>query len=303
MVEIVIVLWMAWLIATDVIYAAKGQVPPRKQVRLAEIEAGDAQSRYGVRGWARDLFDDALKAKTERRREKAAERKDAKRADEVEFDLIDHFDTLPYQRDPLPAPTVAVPTDTGPDSDVGYRKPQPGERAPDNMTGRVMEWTGSQWAPVCPVDDIPMGGRDDEGWLTCERCGRRPFDPQPEQPTSTNEPLASVIPMFPTSTEKEHSMSDQPVAEVTGLQSAIAYAEGVSGAHAAHGAAEGFTASLADAGYGDSVLGAVAAAQEASANAGALWAAAAAKLKESNVVKEAYDNVPDAGNKHHVMAE
>lgn len=408
-VEIVIVLWMAWLITTDVIYAAKGQMPPRKRIRMAEIAAGNADTRYGVKGWVRDLFDDALKAETERRREKAVDRKEqraaVKQAAEVDVDpLGEHFETLP--RETGPAPATSVPTDTGPGPVVDYdevtrlerdatdawqhdnwpgaiasldelrdrypdqykrahmhlydpdnphdrpimeyhdlareratlmdphsdteltiartpesahaeggripdpptdkpRRPKSGDRMTDE-DGRIRVWVDDEWTPVCPICGEPMAyfDRDNENVRVCRRCGHREWAPRTKKTTNTDEPTATVIPMFPTntSTEKETSMSE-PVAEVTGLQSAIDYAEGVASAHAAHGAAEGFAGSLAQAEYGDGVLSAVAAAQEASANAGALWTAAAEKLKESNVVKEAYGMAPDAGHKQHVMAE
>lgn len=141
-------------------------------------------------------FDGAVLAKVERLRKsrgwditkQAARRlvdpipaKADRRTAEVESGdpLIDHFDTLPYQRDPRPAPTTPVPTDTGPGIDVDYHPPQHRERATDDVTGRVMEWTGSQWAPVCSNCDISMSGRDGEGWLTCKQCGTRAVDDQP----------------------------------------------------------------------------------------------------------------------------
>lgn len=30
------------------------------------------------------------------------------------------------------------------------------------------------WAPVCPVDDVPLTGRDGAGWLMCPACRRTP---------------------------------------------------------------------------------------------------------------------------------
>lgn len=32
------------------------------------------------------------------------------------------------------------------------------------------EWTGEIEAPVCPIDDVPMHGRDRDGWLICQVC-------------------------------------------------------------------------------------------------------------------------------------
>ena len=49
---------------------------------------------------------------------------------------------------------------------LGERYQEPGEALPS-------EWTGKAWAPMCPVDDVPMGGLDEQGWLCCQECWRR----------------------------------------------------------------------------------------------------------------------------------
>jgi len=36
---------------------------------------------------------------------------------------------------------------------------------------RDQVWTGEVWTLVCPVDDLPMSGRDDTGYLCCAVCG------------------------------------------------------------------------------------------------------------------------------------
>lgn len=43
----------------------------------------------------------------------------------------------------------------------------------DNGNGTFQEWTGAVWALVCPECDVPMAGRDPDGWLACELCGIR----------------------------------------------------------------------------------------------------------------------------------
>lgn len=52
-------------------------------------------------------------------------------------------------------------------------RPKVGDR---NHDGRTLEWTGDAWAPVCSVDDIPMTGHDEIGWLCCSVCGLRAID-------------------------------------------------------------------------------------------------------------------------------
>jgi hypothetical protein len=56
--------------------------------------------------------------------------------------------------------------------------PAVGDRHDDGI-GWVQEWTGDAWAPVCPTDDVPMSGRDDQGWLRCDVCGKRTFEMEP----------------------------------------------------------------------------------------------------------------------------
>lgn len=132
------------------------------------------------------------------------------------------------------------------------------------------------------------------------------FDYEEDQPAAEPTPHgdprpdAQVIPMFPTPKEEVSDMS-----EITGLQSAIAYAQQVAGAHAAHSTAgnESYLGSLQSFEVSGEDIHNVAAAQAASSIAAAAWSKAAAGLSRQNVVKEAYDNVPGAGNKRFVQGE
>ncbi len=92
--------------------------------------------------------------------------------------------------------------------------------------------------------------------------------------------------------------------EVTGLATAVSYAEGVAAAHESHATdAETFAGSLASNGVGDGTVGLVAQAQEASGVAAAAWTAVKDALNDQMGVKEAYDATPDAGDKDFVTAE
>lgn len=53
--------------------------------------------------------------------------------------------------------------------------PRLGERY-DEGVGHVLQWTGTQWTPVCPKDDKPMFVYDGQGWLCCGICGLRAAD-------------------------------------------------------------------------------------------------------------------------------
>lgn len=55
-------------------------------------------------------------------------------------------------------------------------RPHVGERYDDPDAAHLMEWTGVDWAPVCPTDDIAMTARDGQGWLCCGTCGVRAVD-------------------------------------------------------------------------------------------------------------------------------
>lgn len=115
----------------------------------------------------------------------------------------------------------------------------------------------------------------------------------------SSRPDAQIIPMFPVKKEVP------TMSEITGLQSAIAYAEGVAAAHEQHSIAggEAYRGSLQGFGVSGQAIQVVASAQEFSEMAASAWRAAAAELSKQNVVKEAYDSVPDAGSKAFVQGE
>jgi len=126
--------------------------------------------------------------------------------------------------------------------------------------------------PCCPVDD------------PCNRHRNQTGNGVTQTPADT------------TTNTEGGTMPEQ--AEVTGVKSAIAYAEAVSAAHAAHGGAEQYVTSLTTMEVGSADIAKVRAAQEASRNAAAMWKDAAEALTTSNAaVGEAYMTSPDAANK------
>lgn len=114
-------------------------------------------------------------------------------------------------------------------------------------------------------------------------------------------PDARVIQMFPAKRE----VPIMSVSEVTGLSSAIAYAEAMATVHEQHSLAggEAYLGSLEQFGVSGRAIVLVASAQETSANAAEAWRSAAAELAKQHVVREAYDAVPDAGTKAFVQGE
>lgn len=59
------------------------------------------------------------------------------------------------------------------------KRPVLGDRYTDEWTGRVYEWIGDTWTPVCSEHDVPMNNRDGDGWLCCPACGVRSVDDRP----------------------------------------------------------------------------------------------------------------------------
>ncbi|MFI5833234.1 hypothetical protein ACIA5A_06105 [Micromonospora sp. NPDC051300] len=288
---------------TDGLYAYRGKPNPRYELKKARAQAAGqpvpAQPRYMTGDWFKDLYSDSLAANTDRRRAKA----------KAKAQPVD--DMLDVVAEPKPAPT---PSDG---------KPTPAAR-PSDAAGRVAAGVSEARAKQRPV-----------GVTTCDRCGREqhidamtpvtngsqvqmwcnrhdiPAAPTPTpdtKPTASPDPtptggqpkLATVIPMFPIL--KETAM---PNAEITGLPTAIAFAQGMANAHRAASTAGGeqYVAALRSFEVGDGTIATVASARELSAQAAAAWERAADEIGKQNTVKEAYQAVPDAGNKRFVTGE
>jgi hypothetical protein len=110
---LVILTWMAKTGATDVIYSLKGETPPRHRERMARLGAGKTTpTQYGFRSYFADLKEDALRASTNSRREKIAQRAKEKLA--AVDDMIDVVQERPKRPDgwkpsPTPRPTPPAP--------------------------------------------------------------------------------------------------------------------------------------------------------------------------------------------------
>ncbi|WP_327029692.1 hypothetical protein OG989_04000 [Micromonospora sp. NBC_01740] len=85
---IVVLTWMTKRGAEDVLYAVKGQTPPRHRERMERIKRGESQARYGARGWLDDATEDFLRANTQWRRSRAA-KKAAERLSVPIDDMVD----------------------------------------------------------------------------------------------------------------------------------------------------------------------------------------------------------------------
>lgn len=124
--------------------------------------------------------------------------------------------------------------------------------------------------------------------------------PEPDRSVPTTEPTAKVIPF---NRKKEPPMTTTSAEDGLFLTTAIEHCKTVAAVHESHtegGEAEDFVNNLVSEGYGSGIVNAVLAAMEASQIAAATWSEAAKKLEGALVVKEAYEQEPDAGSKESV---
>jgi hypothetical protein len=165
-------------------------------------------------------------------------------------------------------------------------------------------WRRSRQQPKvidAPIDDLVEVVREDP---------RPTRKPEPATPVADRSEQAAgdqlatedederpdnVIPLFPTA--KEVVMSNG--SDVNGLAAAMAFATAAAEAHESFATAgsEGYTGALAGFEVGDECVGLAREAQEASRIAAAKWAAHLEALGKQQTVKEAYQTVPEAGNK------
>lgn len=118
---------------------------------------------------------------------------------------------------------------------------------------------------------------------------------------------ASVIPLFRYASRQETPMtSTQPSGiEIGRLMPAIDYATKVAEAHQIHsgGGDAKYVSNLQECKLSGEAIASATRAQEASSLAAAAWAAHADELKKQHTVKQAYDVLPDAGDKEFLQGE
>lgn len=289
--------WMFKTAAQDVIYAVRGEPNPRYELKkakaLREGRPAPVAARYGTREWFADLYSDALAAHTERRRAKtalASSEPQTRARPETVDDMVDVAGVRPQPDNPATEPDWLTP-----------------DR--DEPAGQPVVHDDQH--PYCVT---PCGPNClHHGWQ-CLRCSgtESGFASQaeaeqsylqhtcPTDNTDDGQPLATVIPMFPN--PKEINMSN---AEITGLPTAIAFAQGMANAHRAASSAGGeeYVAALRKFEVGEGTISSVGTAREMSSQAAAAWDRVAAEMGRQTTVKEAYDAVPDAGNKAFVTGE
>jgi hypothetical protein len=109
--------------------------------------------------------------------------------------------------------------------------------------------------------------------------------------------------VIPFTRKDSNDMTDAP-SEVSGLSSAQNYAAQMSARMSDQvPRTESFVASLTGADVSGEAVDAAVRAQELSAACSQAWAEANEALQRQNVVKEAYQSTPEAGNKEFVTSE
>ncbi|MFI6228651.1 hypothetical protein ACIBCR_15220 [Micromonospora echinospora] len=146
------------------------------------------------------------------------------------------------------------------------------------------------------------------GWLSSHTTGKtwdqQTADFHNRNRTTTGpddtQPLATVIPLFPTS--KEVTMANS---EATGLPTAIAFADAAATAHEnfATAGSEGYTNALEGFDVSGDALSSAREAQEASTIAAEKWRAHKGHLEKQLTGQEFYRSNPDAGNKQFLAGE
>lgn len=283
--------------AEDVLHAVKGTPNPRHQARMERIKRGESQARYGVRGWLDDATEDFLRANTQWRRTRAAQRA-AKRLDVPLDDLAEAV------REDRPAPRQQ---ERNVDREEAQRitAEWEAEQRREAEWRRDMKPIGDDPKPTC-MGCLKVPAQTGSVYcLPCDVARGYYSDGEATQPTTPepdNRPTARIYPFPIRNIEKEITMANS---EVTGLSTAIAYARDVAKAHESFSTsgAEGYVGALEQGGNGAEVIGSAREAMEASAIAAQRWAAHREVLERQMTVKEAYQSQPDAGDKQFVVNE
>jgi hypothetical protein len=201
---------------------------------------------------------------------------------------------------------------------------QPGQvvQQPDGRTF-VHDATGER----CPaIEPRPLDGpnttivdprRGQGWWWDCKHCGAKAGYFATEQ-ESAQHGAQHTCPQRAAFDARQQAITDQYAnqqgdtmtqtvptqsGEVTGLMSAINYADAVAAAHDAHsaGGGEQYRASLGQAQVGPETIASAARAQEATEIAAAAWREHGAKLREQLAAKEA--TTAETGTKDFLLAE
>jgi len=296
-IEWLIALAICWWVIrgglSDLVYALRGSTPPRVAEGRARAAAGG--HRYGLRGYASDLWSDAWKVARARREARVQQRLEhirehgpgptwRQRASERWSAAWGRWETRMAQRqarrerDGRPAPEPVAPA-SEPAGGTQERDQEPRGDQEDEQRRE----------PVEPVTVTPWHPDRDR--------------PEPQELTARPGP-GGRWEVVDTPGPRGEARGDDHMAEVTGLVSALAHAQQMRKAFEESTAgAEQYLAGLEAGGVKGPALEAVQQAMEAQQAAAAAWGQAEATLSRHMQVKEAYDANQDAGHREFVTAE
>lgn len=293
------IIW--WVIRgglSDLVLAMRGITPPRVAEGRARAAAGGR--RYGLRGYASDLWSDAWKVARARREARVQQRLEhirehgpgptwRQRASERWSAAWGRWETRMAQRwqdrrerEGRPAPEPVAPTTD---------RDRPGGTQDRDQEPRGDQEDERRREPVEPVTVTPWHPDRDR--------------PEPQELTARPGPGGRwEVVDAPEATEPNPKGRDDRMAEVTGLVSALAHATEMRRAFEESTAgAEQYLAGLEAGGVKGPALEAVQQAMEAQQAAAASWAQAEATLQRHMAVREAYEANQDAGHREFVTAE
>jgi hypothetical protein len=321
---------------TDCAYAVRGKVPPRVAVRLAELRAGDppagrGRRRYGMRGYLSDLWADAwADARTSRDRRRAAKHPGGDSPASATSGDRAGTPAQPDKASPVDLPEApAVPEPAAADRQAD--RPDAGGvsvgpvlpmliKDPRARAARIRaeQNAAGEPAPSAP-EPVPQagalgGGEQAQGTQT----PAAPDGPSATAPPAPDSELASVTPITTGNENNNQEVTavsgtngtsngmtgGQVNGETTTLTAAKQYATDMS--RATTGAQASIEQTIAHLSASEVEGAAIARFTEAQELAAALTAKldeAHAELAKQDAVKDAYQSVPEAGNKQFLTQE
>jgi hypothetical protein len=179
-----VIYWIGQNVVIDGMYAARGQVSPRRKERLTRVARGEAPARYGFTGWVGDMKEDALRAHTNKRRrtarqkarDKAEQAAEARRqqVEEPESkpvdDMVDVVGVRPPGSKPSPRPRPNAPI---PDAPKLKTVPVTDDRKTDSPT--------SPWDEI--RDHVRRDAESDAERFPSTNGNGRTYPPKPPRPT------------------------------------------------------------------------------------------------------------------------
>lgn len=277
-----IIWWVVRGIGADLRAVARGRTPERVAAGRARATAGG--QRYGLRGYASDLWSDAWMVARAKREARVKQRL---------ADIEEHG----------PGPTWRQRAADRWSAAWGRWEQRMAERQArrEQATARPDPEPVAPAAPTGPDPGVPRQRVDQDPEQTNPEQEQRP---EPQELTARRDAAGRWVIDTPGDQAGADERGDQDMSEVTGLISALTHAQQMRQAYEESTAsAEQYLAGLQAGGVTGEALAAVQQAMEAQQAAAASWAQAEATLARHMQVREAYEANRDAGSREFVTAE